>query len=181
MRLYLRNKIASLVWEVKHIKELEKHHLANGRGLRGVFMFSKKHPKGKFPPVPDETSKEYKKFKRQDDWGDQVNDPEVLQKAVNTEYYKFWGLERYRKNELRPELRHSHLALGFLRDLSYSRIESAGCYILPDFDRVERMVKKFTEEDRDDWHPKFTKWKEDALIALSGVSSESDIDITVAA
>lgn len=175
MKVYLRNKIASLVWEVRHIKELEHHHLTNGRGLRGVFRFSKRHIKGEERPQPDTNSKEYKRFKRQDEWGDKLNDERTLQDAINVEYYKFWGLERYRKNTLRPELRHSHLALGFLRGLPYSRIESAGCYELPNFDRVERMVKKFTEEDNDIWRPKFKAWKDAALSALAGSrSSDSD-------
>lgn len=181
MKLYLRNKIASLVWEVRHIKELEHHHITNGRGLRGVFKFSKRHIKGEERPQPDTESKEYKKFKRQDNWGDALNDKRTLQDAINDEYAKFWGLERYRKNTLRPELRHSHLALGFLRGLPYSRIESAGCYVLPDFDRVERMVKKFTEEDYNAWNPKFKEWKDNALAALSGSSTSSSDDIVITA
>ena len=52
------------------------------------------------------------------------------------------GLAEHRRTVVRNEARHSLLAYGFLRGKKYSQME-AKCHEYPDFERVERMVKKY--------------------------------------
>lgn len=163
MKLYLRLKINRLVHEVRAIKEAERHHITKGRALLG--RWRKRHKKDK--PKPEMPAF----VVRASQWADAV-DVHVAQEAINSQYYKFWGLERYRKHTLRPALRHSHLALGFLKGKRYDQIEASGCYQLPNFDEVKRMVEKFSEEDIRVTRQRWAEWKDAAEKALAiGASS----------
>lgn len=52
------------------------------------------------------------------------------------------SLASHRKNIVRRESRNSHLAYGYLRGRTYKQLEKT-CHSSPDWDRVERMIKKY--------------------------------------
>lgn len=55
----------------------------------------------------------------------------------------FWyQLREHRKGVVRDSARHTQLAYGFLRGREYRQIEPK-CHKSPDFDQVEKMVKKY--------------------------------------
>jgi hypothetical protein len=51
-------------------------------------------------------------------------------------------LQRHRLDVVRPEIRHTHLAYGYLRGRSLDQIESCA-KTEPDWERVYAMVKKY--------------------------------------
>lgn len=71
----------------------------------------------------------------------------------------FDGLYKHSTKELAPNIRHSHLALGFLRKKQYPQMEQA-CRKLPDWDEIERMVTKFSIDDPRTVKQQFAEWRD---------------------
>ena len=71
------------------------------------------------------------------------------------------GLRKHRTNDVRKEARSSLIAYGFLRGLDYKQIENTTLKV--DWDRVEAMVKKYSEDDPRVTLQKFAEW-----VAASG-------------
>jgi hypothetical protein len=72
------------------------------------------------------------------------------------------GLHLHRVYDVRKEARSSHLAYGFLRGLKYHEMEVLA-YDQPDWNRIERLVEKYSEADIRDTKQKFGAWKAEAL------------------
>ena len=71
-------------------------------------------------------------------------------------------LQRHRLDDIRPEIRATHLAYGYLRGRHLTQIESCA-KTEPNWDRVYAMVKKYgslSQRDRgdfDSWRSSFSK------------------------
>lgn len=71
-------------------------------------------------------------------------------------------LQRHRLDDIRPEIRATHLAYGYLRGRTVDQIESCA-KTAPDWERVYAMVKKYgaySQRDRakfDTWRNSFAK------------------------
>lgn len=98
-------------------------------------------------------------------------------KAKGTDHLEanFWSLRSHRDN-LKVEARHTHLAYGALRGVSYARMEVM-CYgqrkgygsTEPDWKTIESMVERFSKDDHDpqgtmqrfaEWLAEAEKWYE---------------------
>lgn len=87
---------------------------------------------------------------------------------LRLEEVKWWGpsahryeLHNHRKNVVAVEARHSLLAYGFLRGLEYHDMEDR-ILTVPNWDRVESLVKRFSD---DDWRiigQRWAMWREAA-------------------
>jgi hypothetical protein len=73
-----------------------------------------------------------------------------------TEVYQ--GLHLHRTIDVREESRVSHIAMGFLKGLTYKQIE-AKCYIQPSWKRVKQLILKYGEGKTQDIEQAFEKWK----------------------
>ena len=82
---------------------------------------------------------------------------EMLKYKGPTEIYQ--GLHLHRTIDVREESRASHVAMGFLKGLTYKQIESK-CYQEPDWKRVWNLIKKYGEGDMERIRPVFVEWKE---------------------
>lgn len=71
---------------------------------------------------------------------------------------RFRGLHTHRTIEVRKEARSSFLAYGFLRGLGYKSIEDTKKKV--DWDRVESLVKKYSEDDPRITLQRFAEWKD---------------------
>lgn len=69
------------------------------------------------------------------------------------------GLDLHRKNVVRKESRCSNIAYAFLRGRSYSQVE-AKCYTKPDWEKVEKLIERFSGKDPREMKQKFSEWKE---------------------
>lgn len=191
MKAYLKHQLSTLVVSIKKCKVEERKALFRGRALRGVWF--KKHGKDQpKPEVPNRLitipegskdkllpeNKRWNKWFRNEQWGNAVDEP-VQQQAIDEAYERFWGFERFRKNQLRPIARHYSIALGFLNGKQYAQIEAAGCYELPKFDVIEELLFpereshafSFTWESQEDIRvsrQRFAEWRDNALKALAG-------------
>lgn len=72
------------------------------------------------------------------------------------------GLHLHRIFDVRKEARSSHIAYGFLRGRKYHEIERLA-YDQPNWERIERLIMKYSEEDSRITAQKFGEWKAEAL------------------
>ena len=75
----------------------------------------------------------------------------------------FFGLRQHRvgKGGVQKEARDSNIAYGFLRNRTYSVIEKFA-YTKPNWENIERMVRKFGGEDNRDVMQRFSAWMDAA-------------------
>lgn len=76
------------------------------------------------------------------------------------------GLESHRKGTVRNEMRATLLAYGFLRGLPLSRIEATS-RTMPNWERVEAMVRKYGTGDIRERMQSFSAWKETPVNSLA--------------
>lgn len=74
------------------------------------------------------------------------------------------GFHIHRQQMVRNEARHSQLAYGFLRGRQYPEMEQA-CYTIPDWAKVEGIVKRFADEDWRSVGQRWAEWKDAASAA----------------
>ena len=72
------------------------------------------------------------------------------------------GLHQHRIFDVRKEQRSTLIAIGFLKGKKYRQIERLA-YDQPDWDRIERLIMKYSEEDSRKTAQKFAEWKAEAL------------------
>src|SRR5687768_3608540 len=104
----------------KSIREQERHHLSNGRKLRGIF--SKKHDQGEEKPVAP-----------------QNKIPEDADRFADEAYLRYWNLHETRVHGLRKETRAMNLAYAYLRGKSYLNIEQS-CKEIPNIEAIASFV-----------------------------------------
>jgi hypothetical protein len=73
------------------------------------------------------------------------------------------GLHNHR-HRVRVEARHSQLAYGFLRGRGYTEMEQA-VFTIPVWDKVENIVKRFTDDDWRTVGQRWAEWKDAAAAA----------------
>jgi hypothetical protein len=73
----------------------------------------------------------------------------------------FKSIQDHRRQDIRSEARHSHLAYGFLRGRAYAEIERS-TYTNPDWGRVLRIARRFSDEDQRIVDQRFAEWKAQA-------------------
>ncbi len=74
--------------------------------------------------------------------------------AVQLQFHRTW--------DVRNESRCANLAYGFLRNRTYHRLE-AKCHTLPDWDKTEKMVLRFSSRpsaEKDAIKAEFKAWRE---------------------
>lgn len=145
MDYILKQVIKGLTYESRVARAASQHHLRNARKLKRIQSF--KHLKGEKRPKPNTDTLPAKA----DEYADEA-------------YIKFWGLEHHRKNTLRKEAREMLLVYGFLRDVPYEKIESAGVHLgnIPDFSALMDTAWRFSSDSDNEFKSKFVKWQEDA-------------------
>lgn len=75
------------------------------------------------------------------------------------------NLYRHRKHVVRHESRHSQLAYAFLRGKAYKDTEDkANSY--PNWDRIQELAQRFSEEDKRIVAQRFEEWKQSAYELL---------------
>jgi len=67
-------------------------------------------------------------------------------------------MKDHRKVVIRYESRHTLLAYGFLRGLTYRRIE-ARSRTQPDWEKVKRMIRSYADNDRRITDQEFDAWR----------------------
>lgn len=78
---------------------------------------------------------------------------------------KVENLHRHRTYTVRHEARHSQLAYAFLRGKAYSQTEDkASSY--PNWDRVQELAVRFSEDDKRIVAQKFEQWRQEAYALL---------------
>ena len=83
------------------------------------------------------------------------------QANLNNIEKKRQGLHGHRV-DLRRETRAAHLAYGFVRGRKYEEIERFA-WTQPDWNRIQRLVEKYSEVDQQIALQRFAEWKDDAL------------------
>ncbi len=76
------------------------------------------------------------------------------------------SLYLHRTGDMRKEARATHIAYGYLRGRKLSEIENK-FYTEPDWERVERMVKKYGTLD-----DKFIEWKKEAVLPTLKIETQ---------
>lgn len=71
-------------------------------------------------------------------------------------------LQEHRREVVRYEARHTHLAYGFLKGKPYTMLEQS-CKSEPYWPKVLNMVKKYGFEFNDEVVKKFDKWTKNEL------------------
>lgn len=77
------------------------------------------------------------------------------------------GLNDHRRTIVRNEARWTNIARGFLNGHAYDKIER-NSYQCPDWKRVEELVMKYGEGDKDELANRFSTWKQAALKGHNG-------------
>ena len=82
------------------------------------------------------------------------------------------ALRQHHIQVVRVEARLSQLAYGFLRGRDYSTMEGA-VFTVPSWDRVESIVRRFTDEDWRVVGQKWAAWKDGAKAAAEASRAET--------
>jgi len=80
----------------------------------------------------------------------------------------FWGLRDHRRSDVRTEARSANIAYGFLRGHTYASIEQLS-FSQPDWERIQRLIVKYSGEDERIVLQRFAAWKD---MALNGVKED---------
>ena len=82
------------------------------------------------------------------------------------------ALRQHHIQVVRVEARLSQLAYGFLRGLDYTAMEG-NIFTVPSWDRVENIVRRFTDEDWRVVGQKWAAWKDGAKAAAEASRTET--------
>ena len=126
----LKIEFVSTSSQIRLVKEAERHHKEQMRGLNR--KFPKKHELDM--PAPEPSTAMLKAAT----WA-QNQDEITVNIAIQREHDAFWGMERFRKNILRKHARNVHLARNFLSGKAYDVVEAKSNED-PNFDVIEVMV-----------------------------------------
>ena len=147
--LNIKGEIAILNLKSRTLRKKERQALKNARQLCG--KFSIKHGLDeKHPEMPEKVKRAMA-----------IENSGV---KAQEKYEEFWGLSRFRKNNLRKELRSQYLAYAFLRGDAYITIEEKR-YTKPDFDRIRDIVSEHSEQNKEDIRvvlQRFEEWVQSA-------------------
>lgn len=88
-------------------------------------------------------------------------------RAADNNRARHADMQHHRRRVIAPEARASQLAYGFHRGLPYSAMEQR-IYTMPDFDRVENIAKRFSD---DDWRIAGQRWAEWRDAAMSAATA----------
>lgn len=138
MKAYLKIKLKSLAAESTMIHREERRHNIGHRGRVRI--------RRQLAKATDLTEAKRARLERR------------MQKPSDKAMTAFWGLRHHRIWDVRNESRSSHLAYGFLRGLPYNRIEG-NTKTVPDWSRVETLVRKYGEDDVRDRMQRFSEWR----------------------
>jgi len=141
MHTYLKIKIMSLAAEATMIHREERRHNVGHRGrVRARRMLARSN---------DLTDTERQKLTRK------------LIAPSDRNLQIFWGLRYHRTGEVRSEARSALIAYGFLRGLSYSKVETNPKSV-PDWTRVKELVRKYGEDNLNERMARFDEWMKQA-------------------
>lgn len=161
-RLRLKTKIKSLAAESRIVRLQEHKALFRLRWLtseaKTPAWFVKRH--GAEDPKPKMSKKQKAKCKALQKWIDE-NRTEADSEAQKA-YDAYWGLTDYRKNQIRKESRAANLAYAFVRGVPYFAVEPSGCYLAPDWERVENIAWRFTDLGSNAFRAEFDEWMKKA-------------------
>ncbi|MDR3503029.1 MAG: hypothetical protein P4L79_10660 [Legionella sp.] len=80
----------------------------------------------------------------------------------------FYRLHNHRTNDIRQEMRATHLAYGFLRGKSYREMERFS-YTQPNWEKIEKMVEKYCDQDIRTVAQRYAQWKSEALEGIEAI------------
>lgn len=82
-------------------------------------------------------------------------------------YRVFFGLRDHRLG-LRPDTRDANIAYGFLKGHEYTSIERTA-FSQPNWKRIQTLVEKYGEGDKEERMAKFATWKTAAIMTFEKV------------
>lgn len=74
---------------------------------------------------------------------------------------RYWEIKNHRKDTVSSEARDTLLAYGFLRGLTYKKIENKR-YSDPNWGNIERMILKYGKDGQQKLKQRFEQWKQEA-------------------